>query len=70
MVGTKLLDKAARIAASAHEHQVDKAGEAYILHPLRLITRAQSGDERMVARGSRGSPKSARWSVFARSVLV
>lgn len=33
--GMKLLGKAVRIAASAHEHQVDKAGEAYILHPLR-----------------------------------
>ena len=37
---TKLLGKAVRIAATAHEHQVDKAGEAYILHPLRLMTRA------------------------------
>ena len=36
----RLLGKAVRIAASAHEHQVDKAGEAYILHPLRLMTRA------------------------------
>ena len=52
--GTKLLDKAARIAPTAYEHQVDKAGEVYILHPLRFMTRAQSGDERMVTRGSLG----------------
>ena len=45
----KLLGKAARIAAVAHEHQLDKAGEAYILHPLRLMARAQTDDERIVA---------------------
>ena len=45
----KLLGKAVRIAAVAHEHQVDKAGEAYILHPLRLMARAQTDDERIVA---------------------
>ena len=45
----KLLAKAARITAVAHEHQMDKAGEAYILHPLRLMARAQTDDERIVA---------------------
>ena len=44
-----LLGRAARIAAVAHEHQVDKADAAYILHPLRLMARAQSDDERIVA---------------------
>ena len=44
-----LLGRAARIAAVAHEHQVDKVGEAYILHPLRLMSRAQTDDERIVA---------------------
>ena len=44
-----LLGRAARIAAVAHEHQVDKAGGAYILHPLRLMARAQTDDERIVA---------------------
>ena len=44
-----LLGKAVRIAAVAHEHQVDKAGEAYILHPLRLMAHAQTDDERIVA---------------------
>ena len=38
-----------RIAATAHEHQVDKAGEPYILHPLCLLARAQTDDERIVA---------------------
>ena len=46
---TKLLGKAVRIAAVAHENQVDKAGGAYILHPLRLMARAQTDDERIVA---------------------
>ena len=45
----RLLGRAARIAAVAHEHQVDKAGEAYILHPLRLMARVQTNDERIVA---------------------
>jgi len=45
----RLLAKAVRIAAIAHEHQVDKSGDAYILHPLRLMTRAQTDDEKIVA---------------------
>lgn len=44
-----LVSKAARIAAVAHENQLDKAGEAYILHPLRLMARAQTDEERIVA---------------------
>jgi len=31
------LDRAIAIAASAHAGQVDKAGEPYILHPLRVM---------------------------------
>lgn len=46
---SQLLSKAARIAAIAHENQVDKAGEAYILHPLRLMACARTDDERIVA---------------------
>jgi hypothetical protein len=45
----KLLAKAVHIAAAAHENQIDKAGEAYILHPLRLMARARRNDERIVA---------------------
>lgn len=44
-----LLGRAVRIAAEAHEDQKDKAGEAYILHPLRLMARARTDDERIVA---------------------
>ncbi|CAB1252936.1 Guanosine-3',5'-bis(Diphosphate) 3'-pyrophosphohydrolase [Clostridiaceae bacterium BL-3] len=32
-----MLDKAILIAAKAHEGQVDKGGEPYILHPLRVM---------------------------------
>lgn len=40
---------AARIAATAHEGQTDKAGEAYILHPLRLMAKAETDDAKIVA---------------------
>jgi len=31
------INKALEIAIKAHSQQVDKAGEAYILHPLRVM---------------------------------
>ena len=46
---TELVGKAARIAAQAHEKQVDKAGEAYVLHPMRLALRCRTDAERIVA---------------------
>ena len=36
------LARAVHIAARVHENQTDKAGQAYILHPLRLLFRAQA----------------------------
>ena len=44
-----LLARAIRIAAEAHETQVDKAGAPYILHPLRLMMKARTPGERLVA---------------------
>lgn len=41
--------RAAMIAAEAHLGQVDKAGEAYILHPMRLAVSAATTEERIVA---------------------
>jgi len=41
--------RAVAIAAAAHLGQFDRAGEPYILHPLRLMSRASSHDERIVA---------------------
>lgn len=40
---------AVAIAASAHEGAFDKAGAPYILHPLRLMMRADGADAQMVA---------------------
>lgn len=38
-----------RIAAQAHEGQTDKAGESYILHPLRMMSRCRTDAQRIVA---------------------
>ena len=43
------LNRAIVIAAEAHAEQVDKAGEAYILHPLRLMLQVTTEEERMAA---------------------
>ena len=43
------LERAIEIAARAHAGQVDKAGQAYILHPLRVMLRMKSAHERMAA---------------------
>src|SRR5262245_38340414 len=43
------LERAIEIAAAAHAGQVDKAGQPYILHPLRVMLRVQLPHERMAA---------------------
>lgn len=44
------LAKAIAIAANAHQtHAPDKGGAAYILHPLRMMMRMSTDEERMVA---------------------
>ncbi len=43
------LNRAIEIAAAAHAGQVDKAGESYILHPLRVMLRLRGEQERIVA---------------------
>ena len=43
------LERAIAIAAKAHEGQVDKAGAPYILHPLRVLLRVATIDERIAA---------------------
>jgi (p)ppGpp synthase/HD superfamily hydrolase len=43
------LERAIEIAARAHAGQVDKAGQPYILHPLRLMLAVNGVNERMAA---------------------
>jgi (p)ppGpp synthase/HD superfamily hydrolase len=43
------LERAIAIAAKAHEGQTDKAGAPYVLHPLRVMLRVTTTEERIVA---------------------
>ena len=43
------LERAIEIAAGAHAGQFDKAGQPYILHPLRVMLRMTSAHQRMAA---------------------
>jgi guanosine-3',5'-bis(diphosphate) 3'-pyrophosphohydrolase len=43
------LEKALAIAAKAHEGQVDKAGDPYILHPIRVMLAVSAPEERIAA---------------------
>jgi (p)ppGpp synthase/HD superfamily hydrolase len=43
------LERAIAIAAEAHAGQIDKGGQPYILHPLRVMFRVDSPAERMAA---------------------
>lgn len=43
------LGRAIAIAVEAHAGQVDKAGAAYVLHPLRVMLQLDSIEERIVA---------------------
>ena len=42
------LERAIQIAAQAHAGQIDKAGQPYILHPLRVMLRMMTEEERIV----------------------
>jgi len=44
-----LLEKAISIAVEAHKGKKDKAGQIYILHPLRAMFRVDTEDEKIVA---------------------
>ncbi|MDR3566778.1 MAG: hypothetical protein P4L43_01995 [Syntrophobacteraceae bacterium] len=43
------LEKAIEIAISAHKGQVDKAGQPYVLHPLRVMRQMDADVEQIVA---------------------
>ena len=44
-----ILEKAIEIAINAHKGQIDKAGQPYILHPLRMMFNVERHDEKIVA---------------------
>jgi (p)ppGpp synthase/HD superfamily hydrolase len=46
---SELLSRAIGIANTAHRGQVDLAGQPYILHPLRVMLRATTLEEQLVA---------------------
>ena len=43
------LEKAIALAVETHSGQVDKVGAAYILHPLRVMSRMSTNSERIAA---------------------
>lgn len=49
MVSAPTLEDAIALAVEAHRGQRDKAGQTYILHPLRVMMRLETDTERMVA---------------------
>lgn len=44
-----LVEQAIKLATEAHTGQVDKGGQPYILHPLRVMLACQPGEEQIVA---------------------
>lgn len=48
-IDNELLEKALMIAAKAHAGQTDKAGAAYIFHPIRVSCRCFTDEEKIVS---------------------
>lgn len=44
-----MLEKAIRLAAKGHEGQMDKGGQPYILHPIRVMLQCETIEEKTVA---------------------
>lgn len=61
------LNKAIMIAAEAHAGQVDKGGQPYIFHPLRLMMQMDNDEERIVAvlHDVIEDDRSGRWTLAA-----
>ena len=65
LFGTKegSLERAIKIAKEAHQDQVNKAGEPYILHPMRVMDNVHSDDEKIVAILHDVVEKSPDWTL-------
>ena len=48
-ITTDILEKAIKIATTAHAGQTDKGGNPYISHPMRLMENVESVEEKIVA---------------------
>jgi len=44
-----MLERAIKLAIDAHHGQTDKAGEPYILHPLRVMVKMRAEEQQIVA---------------------
>lgn len=44
-----MLGRAIAIASSVHQNQKDKGGNAYILHPMRIMMRLRTSDEELMS---------------------
>ena len=44
-----LLERAIKLAVKAHKGQVDRFGQPYVLHPLRMMLMVQGNSEKIVA---------------------
>ena len=44
-----ILDKAIAIAVESHTGQINKKGDPYILHPLRIMFKANTTEEKIIA---------------------
>ena len=56
-------ERALAIACEAHKGQVDKAGEPYVLHVLRVVLAVDGPDERIVAALHDVVEKSDAWTL-------
>jgi (p)ppGpp synthase/HD superfamily hydrolase len=59
------LERAIAIAAEAHAGQVNKAGEPYVLHPLRVMLNLDSEAERIVGALHDVVEKNPQWTFGA-----
>jgi (p)ppGpp synthase/HD superfamily hydrolase len=64
-----ILNDAISIAAIVHKEQIDKAGDPYILHPLRLMMKMTTDEARITAvlhdvvEDSRQHPPELKWDI-------